>query len=918
MFGQAVNNDVSDPFASASAVPTSALTTNSASSSVGEFPEGPGAVGSDNDCSTQTTNSEKVASSSAIASDKEQVQPNQNGDNDADAVALTRRPPLPNTKIIKPVINRNGSASLFQGKAPVVSGASPFDSLPSAPSLFAPAATTSSASNSSNGNGAMALPPSVGPKVVLNRVSSNSTIHNGSGGPFGNQASARESAESVFSSVPAGLFGSASAAPSSQAAALFDSGGAPGVDSNRFASSSPFGTNANASGPGSSSLNHPIKSSFVQTASGPGTAFDSAIAASSTMTRSASPASASDIFSKHPPAGATSSSASSTSAALAAGIPPSAPGVRAPPPNTNPNPVARPTKPIAMTPGNTHSTSNHSSNLSPVPPPGMIPTPHGYVPAPPLSTSHQTTIPAAPITLSASGSRDQAASSIPALKAVDTASSHPNPQLHEQQHTFAASNVSKPPIPSINTFAPSATAAARSSSSTGLNVNQRPSANACAGRPPCPVVAFGFGGRIAVMIPKAKKTLNPLLVTPEDVAKPYSPGAVEMYRLIDLVDSQHGNTTMSDAFSQTKSPPAERASTCGYSSHNQEMATTLELLNMFKTPLGKGTSSGVQNTGTAAAKGSDDGASVMRMIQEQISRRIDSPISASLSDKFFQAAQSHSQQSSHNDHRGEDSCYRVPSRNTRTVSEKLMWMLLKTIVETNGAVASNSAGSQNSPEARIARLLIDGPAALASQPSLESNASAVPAPMPAFPVTGDIKQVYSGCPTVPASSQGVSRSDCYASVECLLLAGRRDEAVSVASSSGDWALALLIASNCGQDKYQEVCRAYAAATLPQNSPLHLASMVFSNQANALLLHGGKRLCGAASVLDGSHNQSHNQSLSTSISSIWRRHLAMVSSLLNCNYSSSLNSVVPFVSSFLSRSPCQLHRCNELDPFKQAY
>jgi hypothetical protein len=43
--------------------------------------------------------------------------------------------------------------------------------------------------------------------------------------------------------------------------------------------------------------------------------------------------------------------------------------------------------------------------------------------------------------------------------------------------------------------------------------------NMCAGRPPCAVVSFGFGGRVSVMLPRAKKQLNPLLVTPEDVAK---------------------------------------------------------------------------------------------------------------------------------------------------------------------------------------------------------------------------------------------------------------------------------------------------------------------------------------------------------------------------------------------------------------
>ena len=39
------------------------------------------------------------------------------------------------------------------------------------------------------------------------------------------------------------------------------------------------------------------------------------------------------------------------------------------------------------------------------------------------------------------------------------------------------------------------------------------------GRPSCGVVAMGFGGRVAIMIPKGKKLLSPLLATPEDHAR---------------------------------------------------------------------------------------------------------------------------------------------------------------------------------------------------------------------------------------------------------------------------------------------------------------------------------------------------------------------------------------------------------------
>jgi hypothetical protein len=87
-------------------------------------------------------------------------------------------------------------------------------------------------------------------------------------------------------------------------------------------------------------------------------------------------------------------------------------------------------------------------------------------------------------------------------------------------------------------------------------------------------------------------------------------------------------------------------------------------------------------------------------------------------------------------------------------------------------------------------------------------------------------------------------------------------------AGGDWALALLVASNCGQEKYQEVCRAYATASLPLHSPLHLASMMFSNQAVAALQHGGRRLLSQS-------QQPHQQA---GISTLWRRNLAMVRAL----------------------------------------
>ena len=70
-------------------------------------------------------------------------------------------------------------------------------------------------------------------------------------------------------------------------------------------------------------------------------------------------------------------------------------------------------------------------------------------------------------------------------------------------------------------------------------------------------------------------------------------------------------------------------------------------------------------------------------------------------------------------------------------------------------------------------------------------------------------------------------------IEQMLQTGRREEAALLASKNKEWALALLIASNCGTDMYKEVSRAFASSTFPSSSPLHLATLMFSSQVNMI-------------------------------------------------------------------------------------
>lgn len=72
-------------------------------------------------------------------------------------------------------------------------------------------------------------------------------------------------------------------------------------------------------------------------------------------------------------------------------------------------------------------------------------------------------------------------------------------------------------------------------------------------------------------------------------------------------------------------------------------------------------------------------------------------------------------------------------------------------------------------------------------------------------------------------------------IEELLVCGEREEALKLAIDSSEWALAMLIGCVCGQKEYQEVVRKFAAQSLPVDSPLHMISMMYSNQARGSIL-----------------------------------------------------------------------------------
>lgn len=180
----------------------------------------------------------------------------------------------------------------------------------------------------------------------------------------------------------------------------------------------------------------------------------------------------------------------------------------------------------------------------------------------------------------------------------------------------------------------------------------------------------------------------------------------------------------------------------------------------------------------------------------------------------------------------------------------------------------NDQNQKSSPEYRIAQHLIaanlqhsepptlgqpvqtSNDAALRLQLYLSHHAS--PPPPPLGEESPEIKQ------------QRVAAL--HATVEGLLVEGRREEAVDTALESHDWALAIVVASVCGKETYQRVVKAFADSNYPKASGLNLMSLIYSSQAEGSLKHGGRSLAVAGAP---------QPQTALSPDYIWRRNLASV-------------------------------------------
>lgn len=99
-------------------------------------------------------------------------------------------------------------------------------------------------------------------------------------------------------------------------------------------------------------------------------------------------------------------------------------------------------------------------------------------------------------------------------------------------------------------------------------------------------------------------------------------------------------------------------------------------------------------------------------------------------------------------------------------------------------------------------------------------------------------------------------------IENMLILGHREDAIEFAVQKKQWPLAMLVSSTCSAQIYQSVVQRYLESNIPQRTPLHMLSLIYSNQTSAL-----KSVISAS----GSENVDVNGNHSFS-SSQWRRSL----------------------------------------------
>lgn len=274
-----------------------------------------------------------------------------------------------------------------------------------------------------------------------------------------------------------------------------------------------------------------------------------------------------------------------------------------------------------------------------------------------------------------------------------------------------------------------------SSANTTSNVSERSNA----GRPFCPIVSFGFGGKFSVMIPTLfrylsknifilnsfkkiffyHRPLNPLTVTPEDLSKPYRNGHVTIMKISSLISSHVRK---------------QKKTLNNNSQVYEEIESYLDHINAFSGSLS-----------------SDQSTTNEGDVRNFIIKNLERPVSSVLGSSFFS-------------NRTNNVC----ARDTYITSEKLLWSLLNSMIDSRGCIKSDvGMDNESSPENRIVNLLL----------GLSSSNDSV--------ITTESKQLYSALSAMSNTSSG-NKTDILATIEGLLLLGKRNEATQLAMDNNEW------------------------------------------------------------------------------------------------------------------------------------
>jgi hypothetical protein len=231
---------------------------------------------------------------------------------------------------------------------------------------------------------------------------------------------------------------------------------------------------------------------------------------------------------------------------------------------------------------------------------------------------------------------------------------------------------------------------------------------------------------------------------------------------------------------------------------------------------------------------------------------------------------------------------------SQPTSEKLLWSLLLILMKFEGSLSSEAlvdGKDLSTPEAHIVRLLLEG--VLSDSSDSDSKVSPMYAKADTIADDAISQQAYlnhlnsrtmqpqgqAGGPFTNTSAvssttksvlpttiqeKNIVDADFFSKVEQLLIRGKREEACAMAVQAEQWPIALMIGSMCEKDTFQHMMKTLAEKSFPQQSTLHLMSLLYSNQAESVVRYGGRSLAG-----------DKGQNDSSGIVPTWKRNLAAI-------------------------------------------